>query len=175
MSGHPPSVSRYSWIPPETREGRIARLGTWLRGRSRPTWAVLLALGLGLAIGGVSFSASSLRPELQGVRADLRGWQAIAGALQRRVEDMTSRNSELAAQVDNLAAQLKARRPLPDLRGATREEVESLAHELGWRLTIQRRGSAEREGTVLNQAPPPETLMHLGARLTIVVAEPPTP
>ncbi|MGH2573209.1 MAG: PASTA domain-containing protein [Actinomycetota bacterium] len=167
-----PSAARYAWIPPETRLGRMGRLAAWVRGGSRPTWAVLVALGVGLAIGGVAFNASSLRPELEGVRSDLRGWQAVAGFLQQQVEGLEADNAELAGQISSLIAQLRAKRPIPELRGTTQEDVEALAHEAGWRLIINSRESDQREGTVLSQVPSAGTLMHLGARLTVVVARP---
>lgn len=134
-----------------------------------------MALGLGLAIGGVAFNASSLRPEIEGVRADLRQWQAVARFLQQQVEALEADNAKLARQINRLVAQLKAKRPVPELRGSTEEDVEALAHEIGWRLIVRSRQSDQREGTVLSQVPPAGTLMYLGARLTVVVARPPRP
>jgi hypothetical protein len=156
---------RFTYAPPEYPPGRLSRIGAWARRGEWATWKVIVALLLGLTIGGVSFSASSLRPELEGVRKDLQGWQAFAAALQQQVFDLADDNNELLAQ-------LEAKRPLPDLVGSTQQEVEALAKDLGWRVAIRERESGKGVGTVLSQEPSAGTLMHLGARLTIVVATP---
>jgi hypothetical protein len=156
---------RWAYAPPEYRRGRLSRLGGWARGGEWANWKVIVLFLLGLAIGGVSFGASDLRPELEGVRKDLEGWQAFAGAQQQQL-------AQLAADVDDLRAQLDAKRPLPDLVGSTQEDVEALAEGLGWELVVTERQSGKGAGTVIDQTPRPGALMELGARLTIVVATP---
>jgi hypothetical protein len=165
MDGPTSTRPRFAYAPPEYRPGRLSRLGAWARGGEWANWKVIVILLIGLTIGGVSLGASDLRPELEGVRKDLEGWQAFAGAQQEQLE-------ELAADNADLSAQLEAKRPLPDLRGSTQEEVESLAERLGWELVITERESGKGAGTVIGQTPDPGALMELGARLTIVVAAP---
>jgi beta-lactam-binding protein with PASTA domain len=78
-------------------------------------------------------------------------------------------------QIATLTQQLKranAKRPLPLLRGESRDEVGSLATQYGWQLTVKQKESVEPEGTVLSQQPPKGTVMHLGALISIVVAKP---
>jgi hypothetical protein len=156
---------RFTYAPPEYRPGRLSRMGAWARGGEWANWKLIVILLLGFTIGAVSFGASSLRPELEGVRKDLRGWQAFAAALQQQVFDLADDNNELLAQ-------LEAKRPLPDLVGSTQQEVEALAEDFGWQVVVRGRESGKGVGTVLSQEPPVGTLMHLGASLTIVVAAP---
>lgn len=160
-----------SWMPPQTRQE--SRLRSWASSRTRPTWAVIVALAFGIVFGALAFNSSSLRPELEGVRKDLRGWQGFAAALQGQMRDVAADNAELTDQVADLSAHLEAKRLLADLEGSTQGEVEALAEELGWLVTVRERASAKPQGTVLRQDPAAGTLMHLGARLTIVVATQP--
>jgi len=156
---------RWAYAPPEYRPGRLSRLGTWARAGEWANWKVILVFLIGLAIGGVSFGASDLRPELEGVRKDLQGWQAFAGAQQQQLEELAADNADLRAQLD-------AKRPLPRLLGSTQEEVEALAEGLGWELVVTEKESGKGVGTVIGQTPRPGALMELGARLAIVVAKP---
>lgn len=161
----PPTARTPHWRPFDPRDRPQATLGAWFRGGDWSHRMVIVTFLLGLTIGGVAFSATDLRPELEGVRKDLAGWQAFAGAQQRQIEDLASDNAELTAQ-------LEAKEPVPDLRGSTQEAVEALAEGFGWQVVVRERESGKGVGTVLSQDPPAGTLMHLGARLTIVVATP---
>jgi cell division protein FtsB len=159
-----------SWMPPQARRGRLSRLDAWLASPTRPTWAVVVALAFGILFGALAFNSSSLRPELEGVRKDLAGWQGFAAAVQDQMREVAADNAELEDQVADLTAQLEARRLLADLEGSTQQEVEALAEEFGWLVTVRQRASARPAGTVVRQDPPAGTLMSLGAQLTIVVA-----
>jgi hypothetical protein len=164
MAREAPTTGRYL-RPIDPRYRPRATLGSWFRGGDWSNRTVIVVFLLGLVIGGVAMSATDLRPELEGVRKDLEGWQAFAAAQQDQLEQLKSDNAELAAQ-------LAARRPLPDFVGRPQEDVEAMAEELGWELEVTEQASGKGVGTVIGQDPTPGTLMELGARLTIVVAAP---
>jgi hypothetical protein len=110
-------------------------------------------------------NAPAVQTELSALRAEVSGLEAANGSLQERAD-------ELLRQVGELTAQLEAREPLPSLVGLPRDEVEALADEMGWDLTVQTKESAKPVGTVLSQAPKAGMLMSFGKSFTIVVAKP---
>jgi hypothetical protein len=164
MAREAPTTGRYL-RPIDPRYRPRATLGSWFRGGDWSNRTVMVVFLLGLVIGGVAMSASDLRPELEGVRKDLEGWQAFAVAQRDQIDELKSDNADLAAK-------LAARRPLPDFAGRAQADVEALAEELGWELEVTEQASGKGVGTVIGQSPEPGTLMELGARVAIVVAKP---
>jgi hypothetical protein len=100
--------------------------------------------------------------------------QQIA-SLKTERSTLQGRNDSLDQQIATVTRQLReanAKRPLPLLKGMPRYEVESLASQYGWHLTVKQKESTKPEATVLSQNPAKGSVMHLGALITVVVAKP---
>jgi len=138
---------------------------------------VVFFAGFGIGLG--SRSTSGLQAALDAAMGDLAGAQGKIADLTGRLTTAQSDGSELGTladqlrgQVTDLTAQLTARVELPELAGNSRDQIETLAEERGWDLTVKQKESAQSPGTVLSQSPKPGFLMSLGAPLTIMVAKP---
>jgi hypothetical protein len=174
------------------RRGLTSRIRTMVRAH----WLVILALIIGLVVGNLTSGASHLRvdlrnatqknadfgkqvdglngrvSELEGTGKDLQGQLSEA---QGQNSDLQGANGQLQGQVDDLKGQLaaaNAKRPIANLSGKTRDDVQAMADEFGWDASFSEQGSDKPKGTVISQSPKPGTVMRLGAAVSVVLAKP---
>lgn len=173
-----PTGSGGSFVP-----GGYRRRPRLFRGPS--AWGIGgIVLGLVLGVAGTSW----LEPATAGRVVEGGPTEAQrTSAAQPDISEVEESNLEAAnahlelriagvdARLAELAAELRAREPLPNLLGLPVAEVEALAEELGWQLTVEKARSEKPKGTVLSQEPAAGTLMGLGTSFTILVAKPRPP
>lgn len=148
--------------------------------QQHPRWsiaiAIVLALILGYAAHPSDVSASdSLQSQLDSAQAQVAALTTQLSTLRAQLDGAGGTNDQLTAQIANLQEQLrqaKATQPLPGFLGSQLSDVQAVAADIGWNLSVKEKESSKPVGTVLSQSPKQGTLMHFGALFTITVAKP---
>lgn len=137
----------------------------------------LMSFLLGAGAGGsrgatLEGDLSAARDELRSVRADaateIDALTSDVARLESRVSSLSAKNGSLERQV----TRMNARRELPNLVGGRELDALGLQDAYGWAATVKRRYSTARPGTVLEQSPPPGTMMRDSGPYALVVAKP---
>lgn len=146
---------------------------------------VALALLIGIAAGSTASGTTKLRDDLRFAQEETNDLQLDVTRLSSDLKELKSQNDGLVAQVNaleqanaELSIELEAataRRPLPDLSGMIRDEVQAIADAYGWEVQFREKVSGKPKGTVISQTPLPGKTMRLGASLTVFLAKPPPP
>lgn len=151
---------------------------------ARPFLAVIIAI----VVGGVSgnstgsgevanlkerlTSAKAAAERAAVAKADLEDQLAV---VEGDLEDANAENSDLSAELDETAAELRAiraRRPMPLLVGKFAPAAEDLTSSYDWQLQVTQQPSAAPVGKILGQSPAPGTVMRQGGIVKVTVAKP---
>jgi regulator of replication initiation timing len=133
------------------------------------TAAVVLPLIIGYGLGYGSTWKS--RDKVEGFEHQVASLTGEVNELKGQGATATEKNKDLSASNKDLRARLKARSPLPSFVGKKRSKAESTGQAFHWIVSVVQVESHKAVGTILSQKPPPQTLMHLDATVTITVAK----
>ena len=95
--------------------------------------------------------------------------------LSSQIASLRSPVNNLTTQISSLKAkliQLRSRKPMPDLTGASLVSAKGDVNRAGWTLVIRRKASSQTPGTIIEQTPSAGKIVISGATLTLVVAKP---
>jgi hypothetical protein len=142
------------------------------------------ALVLGFAIGASGMASASKDAERdladskrahQETRDELEAVEVELSSTELDLSDARSESTSLTDDLEVIGAEvvaLRSKRPLPNLVGRMRSDVDSQAEEYGWEIEVASRETAVEEGTILEQSPSPGTQMKYGSRIQVTVAKP---
>jgi hypothetical protein len=178
--------------PPERTSGEApaapgggGRFSAMLRRHPRRWfWGTLVvALLVGVGIGGASASDQAQLDKLDRQLADVRGeLRETRGELERtsgQLGEATDRADDLQAELDDANATVKrlsAKGEVPDLTGGTVSDAEDAVTDFEWKIkTVSRATSDAKPGTVIAQVPREGTVLRNGRSVTLTVAKKPPP
>ncbi len=159
----PASTTRQPAGVPLASDGEPPRSTFLLRERSSlASLAVPVFIGAIIGAALVAIPGASSKTALT---SDLTSARATAGSLRSSMDELEAENASLSAQNADLRAQVsslqeqldeeRARRPLPNFVGRSRDAVITTADDYGWEVVVEQSESGKPVGTVLSIDPPP--------------------